>query len=193
MEVSIRRKLAVLAALLVAVAACSAGTDRQLQELYDSGTRELLQGELDRARERADQGLRLSSNRQQGSPWTWKFRLLHDEIRLIDRQLSDPFPALDEAVPQADDYAWVRARQRYLKGQHHLVRGDLPAAIAAFDETARLATAASGERCPGRRGHPQRSRAAARWSVERRVMRRWRAQPRLRRPREIGFAKPARR
>jgi len=144
MEVSIRRKLAVLAALLVAVAACSAGTDRQLQELYDSGTRELLQGELDRARERADQGLRLSSNRQQGSPWTWKFRLLHDEIRLIDRQLSAPFPALDEAVPQADDYAWVRARQRYLKGQHHLVRGDLPAAIAAFGETARLAKAASG-------------------------------------------------
>ena len=144
MEVSIRRKLAALAALLVAVAvaACGSGTDRQLQELYERGTQELLQGELDRARARADQGLRLS-NRQDGSPWSWKFRLLHDEIRLIDRQLSDPFPALDEQIPQSPDFGWVRARQRYLKGQHHLVRGDLEGAIPVLDDAARLATAAS--------------------------------------------------
>jgi tetratricopeptide (TPR) repeat protein len=141
MEVSIRRKLAALAALLV-VAACGPGTDRQLQDLYDSGTKELLQGELDRARERADQGLGLS-NRQDGSPWSWKFRLLHDEIRLIERQLSNPFPALDEQIPQTPDYAWVRARQRFLKGQHHLVQGNLSDAIPVLDDAARLAAAAS--------------------------------------------------
>ena len=142
MEVSIRRKFAALAALLVAVAACGARTDRQLQELYDNGTKELLQGELDRARERADQGLRLS-NQNNGSPSSWKFRLLHDEIRLIDRRLSDPFPALDEQVPQSADFGWVRARQRYLKGQLLLVRGNLPDALPVFDDAARLASEAS--------------------------------------------------
>ena len=32
----------------------------------------------------------------------WKFRLLQDEIRLINRQLSDPFPALDDHVPESN-------------------------------------------------------------------------------------------
>jgi len=141
MEVSIRRTFAAFAALLVTVAAC-ASTDRQLQELYDSGTTELLQGELDLARARADQGLRRSTQNN-GSPWSWKFRLLHEEIRLIDRRLSDPFPALDEEVPPSPDYGWVRARQRYLKGQLHLVRGNLSEALPLFDDAARLATAAS--------------------------------------------------
>ena len=103
MEASIRRKLTCLASLLVILVSCSTGTDRQLQQLYDDATRELLRGELVRARERADQGLAITS--RQASPWSWKFRLLHDEIRLIDRQLSQPFPVLDEQVPQTTDYA----------------------------------------------------------------------------------------
>src|SRR5262245_32821462 len=107
MEAPIHRRLAVLALLLVALASCSSGTDRQLQELYENGTKERLQGEMDRARQRADQGLRVSS-RQAGSPWMWKFRLLQDEIRLINRQLSDPFPALDDHVPESSEYGWVR-------------------------------------------------------------------------------------
>jgi CHAT domain-containing protein len=142
MEVSIHRNLVCLASLLVVLGSCSAGTGRQLQELYDDATNELLRGELDRARERADQGLRIAS-RQDASAWPWKFRLLHDEIRLIDRQLSQPFPALDEQVPQTTDYAWVRARQRYLKGQHHVVQGEFPAAIAVLEHAATLAKAAT--------------------------------------------------
>jgi CHAT domain-containing protein len=142
MEASIHKTLACLASLLVFLASCSAATDRQLQELYDDATSELLRGELNRARERADQGLRVAS-RQEASAWPWRFRLLHDEIRLIDRQLSQPFPALDEPVPQTTDYAWVQARQRYLKGQHHLVRGELPAAIAVLEHAATLAKAAT--------------------------------------------------
>jgi len=138
MEAPIRRKLAGLAALLVVFAACSSGTERHLEELYDNGSKELLQGELDRARQRADQGLRVSS-RQAGSPWMWKFRLLQDEIRLINRQLSDPFPALDDHVPESNEYGWVRARQRYLKGQQHYVRGEFSQAVPAFEESARLA------------------------------------------------------
>jgi CHAT domain-containing protein/Tfp pilus assembly protein PilF len=142
MEASIRRRIACLASLLVVLASCSGGAGRQLQELYDGATSELLRGELDRARERADQGLRIAS-RSEPSAWAWRFRLLHDEIRLIDRQLSQPFPALDEQVPQTTDYAWVRARQRYLKGQHHLVKGELPAAIAVLEHAAAQAKSAA--------------------------------------------------
>ena len=144
MEAPIRRKLAGLAALLVVFASCGSGTDRQPQELYENGTKELLQGELDRARQHADQGLRVSS-RQPGSPWTWKFRLLQDEIRLINRQLSDPFPALDARVPEAIEYGWVRARQRYLKGQQHYVQGEFTQADLALEEAARLAKDSSAD------------------------------------------------
>jgi len=140
MEASIRKKLTWLASLLVILASCSAGTDQQLQKLYDGAAQELLRGELDRARERADEGLRVAS-RPESSVWAWRFRLLHDEIRLIDRQLSQPFPALDEQIPQTPDYVWVRARQRYLKGQQHLVKGELPTAIAVLDDAAVLAKA----------------------------------------------------
>ena len=138
MEVSIRRRLAGLAALLLVLASCSARTDRQLQDLYDSGSKQLLLGELDRARELANRGLNIA-NRQPATAWPWKFRLLLDEIRLIDRRLSEPFPALDESIPEGSEHAWVRARQRFLKGQHHLVRSNLADAIAALDATAALA------------------------------------------------------
>ena len=142
MEVSIRRKLAGLAALLLVLASCSARTDRQLQDLYDSGSKQLLLGELDRARELANSGLNIA-NRQPATAWPWKFRLLLDEIRLIDRRLSEPFPALDESIPEGSEHAWVRARQRFLKGQHHLVRSNLADAIAALDATAALAKSVS--------------------------------------------------
>jgi len=142
MEVSIRRRLAGLAALLLVLASCSARTDRQLQDLYDSGSKQLLLGELDRARELANRGLNIA-NRQPATAWPWKFRLLLDEIRLIDRRLSEPFPALDESIPEGSEHAWVRARQRFLKGQHHLVRSNLADAIAALDATAALAKSVS--------------------------------------------------
>jgi len=142
MEVSIRRRLAGLAALLLVLASCSARTDRQLQDLYDSGSKQLLLGELDRARELANSGLNIA-NRQPATAWPWKFRLLLDEIRLIDRRLSEPFPALDESIPESSEHAWVRARQRFLKGQHHLVRSNLADAIAALDATAALAKSVS--------------------------------------------------
>src|SRR4030095_4292781 len=139
MEVTIRRQFAAIATALVFLAACASDSATQFQDLYDNGSKELLLGELERARQLADEGLRLSS-RHAASPWSWKFRLLQDEIRLINRQLSAPFPALDEQVPATAEYAWVRARQRYLKGQRHLIQGELPQAIAAFDDTVRLAT-----------------------------------------------------
>lgn len=142
MEASIRRKLICLTSLLVILVSCSTGTDRQLQQLYDEATRELLRGELSLARERADEGLS-AARRPEASVWAWKFRLLHDEIRLVERQLSQPFPALDEGVPETPDYSWVRARQRSLKGQHHLAKGELSQAVAAFDETMGLAKTAS--------------------------------------------------
>ena len=142
MEVSIRRRLAGLAALLLVLASCSARTDRQLQDLYDSGSKQLLLGELDRARELANRGLNIA-NRQPATAWPWKFRLLLDEIRLIDRRLSEPFPALDESIPESSEHAWVRARQRFLNGQHHLVRSNLADAIAALDATAALAKSVS--------------------------------------------------
>jgi CHAT domain-containing protein/Tfp pilus assembly protein PilF len=136
---SIRRQFAGLA-LLAVCACCGTGTDRQLQRLYDTATQDLLRGELDRARTGAGEGVRVS---EPASSWTWKFKLLLDEIRLIDRQLSDPFPLLDERVPEAPEYAWVRARQRYLKGEYHLVRGELPPSLTVLDDAARLARAAS--------------------------------------------------
>lgn len=142
MEASIRRKLARLSTLLVLLAGCGARTDHQLQELYDNGATQLRLGESDQARALADQGLRLVDSRA-GSAWSWKFRLLRDEIRLINRELSQPFPLLDEQVPGSPDHAWVRARQRYLKGQLQLTRNDLAGAITTFDEAGRLATEAS--------------------------------------------------
>ena len=144
MEVTIRRKLAGLAALVSsAVAACSPGTGRQLQELYDNGTKELLLGELDRARKLTDQGLRLSRTvspicRGPGSSGCSTTRFASSIARL-----SEPFPGLDEALPETTDYGWVRARQRFLKGQHHLVKGELPEAVATFDDSARRAKSLS--------------------------------------------------
>ena len=142
MEATIPRTLAGLAALLLSVAACSPGTGRQLQELYDNGTNQLRLGELDRARKLTDQGLRVA-DRQPEKAWSWKFRLLHDEIRLINREIAEPFPGLDEALPETTEYGWVRARQRFLKGQHHLVKGELPEAVATFDDSARRAKSLS--------------------------------------------------
>src|SRR4029453_12157089 len=130
MEVTIRSKFAAIATALVVLAACGSDSATQFQDLYDNGSKEFLLGELERGRQLGDEGLRLSS-RHAASPWSWKFRLLQDEIRLINRQLSAPFPALDEQVPATAEYAWVRARQRYLKGQRHLIQGELPQAIAA--------------------------------------------------------------
>jgi len=138
MEAPIRRTFVVFAALITVLAACRSGTESQLQELYDSGTRELLQGELERAHARADQGLRLLKGRA-ASPWTWKFTLLQDEIRLINRDLSKPFAVLDERVPDTGDYTWVRARQQYLKGQRLYARGEFSQAVPALEEAARLA------------------------------------------------------
>jgi CHAT domain-containing protein/Tfp pilus assembly protein PilF len=142
MEATIRSTRAGVAGLLVFLVACSPGTAPQLQDLYDNGSKELLLGELDHARQLADEGLRLSS-REGSSPWQWKFRLLQDEIRLINRQLAAPFPALDEQAPLTADHGWIRARQRYLKGQQHLIQGDVPRALAAFEESVSLATDAS--------------------------------------------------
>ena len=142
MEASIPRTLAGLAALLFVFASCSPGTERQLQELYENGTNQLRLGELDRARELADQGVR-AANRQPSQAWSWKFRLLHDEIRLINREIAEPFPSLDEPLPDTTDYGWVSARQRFLKGQHHLVKGQLPEAVATLDDTVRRAKSAS--------------------------------------------------
>src|SRR5262249_3175342 len=126
-----------IAGALILFASCSPGT-AQLQDLYDDGSKQLLLGEMEQARRLADDGLRLSSAQPQ-SPWQWRFRLLQDEGRLINRQLSEPFPALEEQIPDRPELAWVRARQRYLRGQERLIRGDLPNALAAFDAAVALA------------------------------------------------------
>jgi hypothetical protein len=72
-----------------------------------------------------------------------QFGHFRTEIRLISRQLAGPFPALDERVPVTAEYGWVRARQRYLKGQQHLVQGDLLKAVAALEDSLRLASGPS--------------------------------------------------
>ncbi len=138
MEATTRSTLATIAGALILFASCSPGTAAQLQDLYDNGSKQLLVGEMDHARQLADEGLRLSSE-QPRSPWPWRFRLLQDEVRLINRQLSAPFPALEEPIPDRPEYAWVRARQRYLSGQERLIRGDLPKALQAFDDAVALA------------------------------------------------------
>ncbi len=138
MEATTRSRLATIAGALILFASCSPSTEVHLQDLYDNGSKQLLLGEMDDARRLADEGLRLSSEQQQ-SPWQWKFKLLQDEVRLIGRQLSAPFPALEEQIPDSPAYAWVRARQRYLRGQHRLIRGDLPKALEAFEGALALA------------------------------------------------------
>jgi tetratricopeptide (TPR) repeat protein len=72
-----------------------------------------------------------------------RFGHFRTEIRLISRQLAGPFPALDERVPVTAEYGWVRARQRYLEGQQHLVQGDLLKAVAALEDSLRLASGPS--------------------------------------------------
>lgn len=138
MEATTRSTLATIAGALILFASCSPGTAAQLQDLYDNASKQLLLGEMDQAHRLADDGLRLSSG-QADSPWQWRFRLLQDEVRLINRQLSAPFPALEAQIPDKPEFAWVRARQRYLSGQQRLVRGDLPKALEAFDDALALA------------------------------------------------------
>ena len=142
MAASIHRSQVLATALLLALCACGPRTDRQLQTLYDSATREILQGEMARARLLCDQGLTSAGN-QPDSPWLWKFRLLHDEIRLISRELGEPFPNLDATLPERTDFGWVRAKQQQLKGQFALVRNRFPEAVETLTEAGRLATAAS--------------------------------------------------
>jgi CHAT domain-containing protein/Tfp pilus assembly protein PilF len=138
MEVTTRSSLATIAGALILFASCSPSGTAQLQDLYDNGSKQLLLGEMEHARQLADEGLRVANDQPQ-SAWQWKFRLLQAEVRLINRQLSAPFPALEEEIPDASEYAWVRARQRYLSGQRRLIGGDLREALEEFDRVLALA------------------------------------------------------
>src|SRR5262245_49880972 len=106
MEATIRSTLATIAGALILFASCSPSGTARLQDLYDNASKQLLLGEMDNARRLADEGLRQSSEQPQ-SPWQWRFRLLQDEIRLINRQLSAPFPALEEQIADGPEYTWV--------------------------------------------------------------------------------------
>jgi len=130
---------AVLVLVLVALTAGCGRDQKRLQDLFESATNDTRLGELDRARTTVASGLSLAATQADAS-WPWKFRLLDVEIRLISREMAKPFPELDERVPDGDVFAWVRARQRYLQGQHAIVRGKLADGVAALaDASARSA------------------------------------------------------
>ena len=132
------RLLVLLAALLVSAASCTTRTEQQLQQSYDSARAELWRGALPAATSRADEGLqRASSNGE--SPWTWKFRLLIAEIKLVSRDVSAAVPLLQSAPPKASEFEWAAAKHRYLQGQLALIQGKPADAVAILDDAKQLA------------------------------------------------------
>ncbi len=128
MEAPIRRKLAGLAGLLVILAACSSGHGpHNLQEAVrqrDEGTVAVANWT---ARASARTGSALCRTARLRLPGPGSSDCCTTKSVSSIAELSEPFPMLDRTTSlKRADYAWVRARQRYLKGQHHLVQGDLP-------------------------------------------------------------------
>jgi CHAT domain-containing protein/Tfp pilus assembly protein PilF len=128
--------------LLVSVAACASRPDEHLRQLYDSTTTQLWRGELANALTSARQAAALA-DREPGSAWIWRFRLLKAEIHLVSRELADASAMLSDAPPSTGTDSWVRAKHRYLQGQLAFLRGKPADAVAALDDALQFSGAES--------------------------------------------------
>jgi CHAT domain-containing protein len=137
------RSLVLAAMLALSIAACTSPSDQQFQKTYDSAKAELWRGALLEATRLAGEGLDQASRDSNESAWTWKFRLLAAEIRLVSRDVPAAIHALEPLPPKAAGYEWIAARHRYLQGQLALIQGKPRDAVMILDEARAMADRAS--------------------------------------------------
>jgi tetratricopeptide (TPR) repeat protein len=131
-----KRIAAVLA--LWSIAACGATSERELDRTFDAATLTMRRGELTAALDGADRALALTAS-QPESQSAWKVRLLRAEILLAKPDLPQALPLLAQPLPDAPQFAPLRARQKYLVARSQVLQGRLPDALGSLDEVARLA------------------------------------------------------
>ena len=129
---------ALIGLLVLSIAACASRSEQQrLQDTYESATAQLWRGELSDALRGATEGM-TTTTVQPASEWSWRFKLLAAEIRLVGRELPDAAKLLDQSAPPSAG-GWVAAKQRYLQGQLALLSGKPKDAAAILDEAAQRA------------------------------------------------------
>ena len=137
------RSVVLAAVLTVSIAACATPSDRKLQQVYDAATAELWRGALPSATTLAEQGQKQAGDGAAVSPWTWRFKLLTAEIRLVSRDLAAAARALQDAPPQSAGFEWAAAKYRYLQGQLALLQGKTADAVQILTEAKQQAERAA--------------------------------------------------
>jgi CHAT domain-containing protein/tetratricopeptide (TPR) repeat protein len=127
-----------VAALIVSAAACATRTEQQIAQSYESAKAELWRGALPAATSLAEQGLQRATKSGE-SPWTWRFKLLIAEIKLVSRDVPAAARLLQDAPPKASGFEWIVAKHRYLQGQLALIQGKPADAVAILDDARQLA------------------------------------------------------
>ncbi|MGH9370144.1 MAG: tetratricopeptide repeat protein, partial [Vicinamibacterales bacterium] len=106
-----------------------------------SATHQLTHGDLADALALTNQGIELT-RAQPASVQFWQLRLLRGEILLLQRKPDDVVPLLKESLPDSPAFARLRAKQKCLEGQLHVISGNLSQALETLDAAERLAQAA---------------------------------------------------
>jgi CHAT domain-containing protein len=123
---------------LLAVSACAASPERELTHALEAGHRALLRGELPQARTQVDRGLALIESHL-GPEWSWKFRLLHGEILIVQGRLADAQQLLSAPAPSGAQFNTLRARKKILEARLLQRQGRLQDALRVLDDARRVA------------------------------------------------------
>ncbi len=134
------RAVALLLALGVpAGPACSTAGGR-LTQLYGEAREDVLRGALPEALVRIEQGRLASASGP--AEWRWKFRLLHAEVLLLQREIPAAVALLASSSSDDTPPDTLAARRTYLLARARSAQGEFPAALAALADARRQAAAA---------------------------------------------------
>jgi CHAT domain-containing protein/tetratricopeptide (TPR) repeat protein len=135
---SLKRALAALA--LAGIASCAGSSEARLGEAYRVAERDIRRGQLEAADERLDQALAESESRGEAL-WSSRLRLLRADLQILRLDFASARSILEAPVPDAPEYAPVRARQKYLLARVQVAQAQLKQAGVTLDEALAIAPA----------------------------------------------------
>ena len=135
-------KRILLAAALLAAAACTSDPERRYAAALGEVRQAVREGRFENAQAIAEREL---ASAPAGSVWAWTFQLYRGEILIERGKLPEVEPVITASLPPDPAFDALRARQKYLAGRVLLgqSKADLEGALKTLGDARRLAPADS--------------------------------------------------
>ncbi len=129
-------KVVVIVLALVAMSACAADPQRELESNLEAARTSIRRGELVEARALVERAL---AKTKPDSEAAWRLRLLRGDILLLQSQPAEVVELVTTPLPSDPRFDPLRAQQKYLEARLMVAKNQLADAQRTLDAARRLA------------------------------------------------------